>query len=290
GARLRPGPRMRPRPRGLGLRAARGRRGRAAAAQAGDQARPRDDRGSSRGAPAVARAPRSRAILGAIRPQDDAVSGDSRRPFDPQGIFGAVLDALVEPVLMVDGNGGVERVNAAAVHLLAADRDVGRPIAEHLARVRVRTPDGAQLPSALHPIARARAQRQAVIGAELSLEIDGRGLTCLVNAVILPAADDIRGDRVLAVFHDITEAARLEREVARQAARLEAIVHLVDEGIFVVNDEARLVFVNDAGRRMLEFSEGMSLEERVRRLPLFDSEGRLLPAASYPSSRGLAGG
>ena len=217
------------------------------------------------------------------------MSGDSRRPFDPQGIFGAVLDALVEPVLMVDGNGVVERVNAAAVHLLAADRDVGRPIAEHLARVRVRTPDGAQLPSALHPIARARAQRQAVIGAELSLEIDGRGLTCLVNAVILPAADDIRGDRVLAVFHDITEAARLEREVARQAARLEAIVHLVDEGIFVVNDEARLVFVNDAGRRMLEFSEGMSLEERVGRLPLFDSEGRLLPAASYPSSRGLAG-
>jgi PAS domain S-box-containing protein len=217
------------------------------------------------------------------------VSGDSRRPLDPQGIFGAVLDALVEPVLMVDGNGVVERVNAAAVHLLAADRDVGRPIAEHLARVRVRTPDGAQLPPALHPIARARAQRQAVIGAELSLEIDGRGLTCLVNAVILPAADDLRGDRVLAVFHDITEAARLEREVARQAARLEAIVHLVDEGIFVVNEEARLVFVNDAGRRMLEFSEGMSLEERVRRLPLFDSEGRLLPAASYPSSRGLAG-
>src|SRR4029434_346238 len=82
---------------------------------------------------------------------------------------------------------------------------------------------------------------------------------------------------------------RAEREVPRQAARLEAIVHLVDEGIFVVNDEARLVFVNDAGRRMLEFSEGMSLEERVRGLPLFDAEGRLLPAASYPSSRGLAG-
>src|SRR4030095_13056775 len=137
---------------------------------------------------------------------------------------------------------------------------VARPSSERRARVRVRTPDGAQLPSALHPIARARAQRQAVIGAELSLEIDGRGLTCLVNAVILPAADDIRGDRVLAVFHDITEAARLEREVARQAARLEAIVHLVDEGIFVVNDEARLVFVNDAGRRVVAVRRGRVVE------------------------------
>src|SRR5262249_48335427 len=149
--------------------------------------------------------------------------------------------------------------------------------------------DGPRVPPALHAIARARTQRQAAIGAELSLEIDGRVLTCLVNAVILPADDDARGDRVIAVFHDITEAARLEREVARQSARLEAVVHLVDEGIFVVNDEARLVFVNETGRRMLDCSEGMSLEERVRRLPLFDSEGRLLPGSSYPSSRGLAG-
>ena len=45
------------------------------------------------------------------------------------------------------------------------------------------------------------------------------------------------GRRVLAVFHDVTEAARLEREVASQAARLEAIVHLVDEGVFVVDDD-----------------------------------------------------
>jgi PAS domain S-box-containing protein len=217
------------------------------------------------------------------------VSGESRGLFDPQSIFGAVLDALVEPVLMVDASGLVERVNAAAVHLLGADRDIGRPIAEHLARVRARTPDGAQLPAALHPIARALAHGQAVIGAELSLEVDGRTLTCLVNAVTLPATDESGGDRVLAVFHDVTEAARLEREVASQAARLQAIVHLVDEGVFVINEEGRLVFVNVAGRRILDFSEGMSLEERVRRQPLFDLDGRLLPASAYPSSRGLRG-
>jgi PAS domain S-box-containing protein len=217
------------------------------------------------------------------------VSGDFRRPFDPQSIFGTVLDALVEPVLMLDEHGVVERVNAAAVHLLAADRDVGRPLADHLARVRARTPDGAELAGPAHPIARTLAHGQAVIGAELSLEIDGRALTCLVNAVPLPAGGDGHGDRVLAVFHDITESARLEREMARQAARLEAVVHLVDEGIFVVDDESRLVFVNDAGRRILDFGEGMSLEERVRRQPLFDLEGHVLPASAYPSSRGLAG-
>ena len=190
---------------------------------------------------------------------------------------------------MVDGRGLIERVNAAAVHILGADRDVGRHISEHLARVRARTPDGSPLPPPLHPIARALAQRQAVIGAELLLEIEGRPLTCLVNVVTLPADDPSLSERVLAVFHDITEAARLEREVARQTTRLAAIVDLVDEGIFVVDEDARLVFVNEAGGQMLDFTEGMTLQERVRRQPLFDQDGRQLPASAYPSSRGLRG-
>ena len=213
---------------------------------------------------------------------------DSRKPRDSQGIIGAVLDALVEPVLLVDAAGVVERVNVAAIHVLGADRDVGRPIGEHLQRVHARTPDGLSVPPALHPIVRALAQRQAVIGAELQMEIDGRSLTCLVNAVPLPS-DGGDDDRVLAVVHDITEAARLEREVARQASRLQAIVHLVDEGIFVFDHGGRLVFMNDAGRRIFDFAEGMSLDDRARRQPLFDLEGRPLPASAYPSARGLRG-
>ena len=65
------------------------------------------------------------------------MSLDPRTPLDPPGIIGAVLDALVEPVLLVGAAGIVERVNIAAVHVLGADRDLGRPITEHLARVDV---------------------------------------------------------------------------------------------------------------------------------------------------------
>jgi PAS domain S-box-containing protein len=217
------------------------------------------------------------------------VSPESPGPLDLQGAFGAVLDALVEPVLVVDAAGLVERVNAAAVQVLGADRDVGRPISAHLTRVRAHTPTGTPLPPALHPIARALAQRQAVIGAELHLEIEGRSLTCLVNAVTLPADESGRTGPVLAIFHDVTEAARLEREVASQAARLEAIVHLVDEGILVVDDQNKLVFVNEAGRQMLGATEGMTLDERARHQPLLDPDGQRLPASAYPSSRGLRG-
>jgi len=216
------------------------------------------------------------------------VSLHARKPLDPDGILGAVLDALVEPVIVVGLDGVVQLANVAAVQVLGAERDVGRPIGEHLVRVSARTPDGSHLPPALHPIARALAQRQAVIGAELLLDVEGRTLTCLVNAVPLsPGASGAGG--VLAVFHDITESARLEREVARQAARLAAIVHLVDEGVFVVDADSRLVFMNDAGRRMLDFREGMTLDERVRHKPMLDPEGRPVPASAYPSSRGFRG-
>jgi signal transduction histidine kinase/CheY-like chemotaxis protein len=209
---------------------------------------------------------------------------DARKLPDPAAVFGTVLDALVEPVMLVGADGVVVRVNAAAVQVLGADRDVGRPVREYLARVDARTPDGVPLPTALHPIARALAQRQAVIGAELSLVIDGRSLTCLVNAVPLPS-----GEGLLAVFHDVTEPQRLERELARQAARLQAIVHLVDEGVFVVDGESRLVFINEAGQHLFDFHQGMTAAERRDRRPLADADGRPLAPAAYPSSRGLRG-
>jgi signal transduction histidine kinase len=215
------------------------------------------------------------------------VSSHAREPLDPDGILAAVLDALVEPVIVIGPDGVVQRANAAAVQVLGAERDVGRPIEDHLTRVGARTPDGARLPPALHPITRALAQRQAVIGAELLLDVDGRALTCLVNAVPLSSGGSSGG--VLAVFHDITESARLEREVARQTARLAAIVHLVDEGVFVVDADTRLVFMNEAGRRMLDFREGMSLDERVRHQPMLDPEGRPVPADAYPSARAFRG-
>jgi len=217
------------------------------------------------------------------------VSPESRWPLEFQGVFGAILDALVEPVLVVGADGVVELANAAAVQALGADRDVGRPLAEHFARVGVRTPDGQPLPPSLHPIARALAQHQAVIGAELLVDADeARTLTCLINAVPLPARAGAPAG-VLAVFHDVTESARLEHEVAAQAARLQAIVDLVDEGIAVLGADNRLVFINDAGRRMLGFAEGMSLDERAGRAPLLDAEGRPLTPEAYPSARGLRG-
>ena len=218
------------------------------------------------------------------------MSQESQRAPQAQGVFGAVLDALVDPVLVVLTDRVVDLANTAAVQILGAAADVGRPLSDHLARVSARTPDGQPLPTPLHPISRALAQGQAVIGAELLVEVEtGRTLTCLINAVPLPATAGGSSPGVLAVYHDVTEPARLERELAAQAARLQAIVDLVDEGVALFDADSRLVFVNGPGRRLFGFSDGMDLEARTRRAPLLDRDGRPLPTAAYPSSRGLRG-
>ncbi|HUF91047.1 MAG TPA: ATP-binding protein [Candidatus Limnocylindria bacterium] len=208
-------------------------------------------------------------------------------PVDPRTIFDAVLDALVEPVLVTDDAGVITYANPIALRCFGVDKHIGRPIAEHLARLRIRTTDGQPLPPALHPIPRALAQGQAVIGAELSIASDDGESTYVVNTVPLRAAGRLAG--TVSVFHDVTTAARLEREVADHATRLEAIVNLVSDGVFMIGLDGVLRFTNTMGREMLGLQPGGTFEARMGSLRLTDLEGRPLPAGDYPSSRALRG-
>src|SRR5688572_12882017 len=85
-------------------------------------------------------------------------------PVDPRTIFDAALDALVEPVVVTDGAGVISYANPIAVRSFGVDKHIGRPVGEHLTCLRIRTTDGQPLPPELHPISRALAHRQAVIG------------------------------------------------------------------------------------------------------------------------------
>jgi nitrogen-specific signal transduction histidine kinase len=129
---------------------------------------------------------------------------------DPTTILGAVLDALVEPILITDAEGRLTFANASAAHALGAAGDVGRAVDELLDRHPARTPDGAPVAAALHPIRRALAQGQAVIGAELTLELEGRPATFLVNSV--PLRDETgRLTGTVSMFHDVTGASSSAR-------------------------------------------------------------------------------
>jgi len=208
---------------------------------------------------------------------------------DPTTLLGAVLDALVEPVLVSDADGRLTFANATAVRTLDAARDVGRPVSELLARHPARTPDGAALEPSLHPIARALAQAQTVIGAELTLDLDGRAAIFLVNVVPLrDAQGGLTG--TVSVFHDVTGARRLEREAAEHAAQLTTLVDLVHEGIFIIAADGGLLFTNGLGRQLLgDMPPGELPRERIKRLSIRDVHGRLLSGEQLPSARALKG-
>jgi signal transduction histidine kinase/CheY-like chemotaxis protein len=206
---------------------------------------------------------------------------------DPIAISGAALDALVEPVLMTDAGGRLTFANATAARVFGTDGHMGRPVGELLARFPTRTADGGSLAPALHPIIRALAQRQAVIGAELTLELGAGPVTYLVNTV--PLRDG--ADGIVAVFHDVTEARRLEREATEQAIRLQALVDVVDEGIYIFSADGRPIFINALGRDLLgdPTFETMTAADRARALRITDVHGAVLQTADLPSSRALRG-
>ena len=208
---------------------------------------------------------------------------------DPTTVLGVVLDALVEPVLVTDAEGRLTFANATATRTLGAARDVGRPVGELLDRYPARTPDGGRLAPALHPIRRALAQGQAMIGAELTLELEGRPATFLVNTVPLRDAD-ARLTGTVSVFHDVTGARQLEREAAEHAAQLMTVVDLVNEGIFILGADGRLLFTNGLGRELLgNMPPGEHPADRVKRFAMREADGSPLAPQRLPSFRALRG-
>jgi signal transduction histidine kinase/CheY-like chemotaxis protein len=208
---------------------------------------------------------------------------------DPTTVLGAALDALVEPVLITDAQGGLTFANATAARVLGAARDVGRPVSDLLDRLPARTPDGGALAPALHPIRRALAQEQAVIGAELTIDLEGRPATFLVNTVPLRDAEG-RLTGSVSVFHDVTGARQLEREAAEHAARLQTVVDLVNEGIFILAADGALLFTNGVGRSLLgAMPPGERPADRIGRLRMRAVDGTPLPPEQLPSYRALHG-
>jgi signal transduction histidine kinase len=207
---------------------------------------------------------------------------------DPSVLLGAALNALVEPVLVTDASGLLTFVNTAAMHAFGADKDVGQPVVAFLERFPARRADGQPMPAALHPVRRAQAQAEAVIGAELTLTIEGEPAVYVVNAVPLRGVSGMTG--VLATFHDVTGARRLEREAAEHAARLETLVDLVDEGVFIIDVDDTLLFANGRGREILaDMPSGERPADRARRLDMRDAQGVPLGAERLPSFRALHG-
>jgi signal transduction histidine kinase/ActR/RegA family two-component response regulator len=206
---------------------------------------------------------------------------------DPISISAAALDALVEPALLTDADGRLAFANATAIHAFGAAAHVGRPLVTLLSRFPAQTADGTAITAARHPIVRAAEQRQALIGLELTLTLASGPVTYLVST--RPVGDGAAGSMI--VFRDVTAVRRLEREADEHAARLQALVELVDQAIFIVDADGRVLFINALGHEQMGdvALELLSPLERARALEMSELDGRLIAPEDLPFNRAMRG-
>jgi signal transduction histidine kinase/ActR/RegA family two-component response regulator len=198
-----------------------------------------------------------------------------------------VLNALTEIVFFTDGEGTLTFANAPAGERFGLDKYLGVPLFDAPVPVTMSSPDGPSVPPGEHPVRRVLATHQPVTGFKLSVKVGDDRFWYVMNTVPLWEGGRFAG--TASVLHDVTIATRLETELADHAARLEAIVNLVNDSVFVIGADGKLLFANAVGQELLGLPDNVGLEERARRLQLRDVDDVPVPPAMFPSSRALAG-
>jgi PAS domain S-box-containing protein len=222
------------------------------------------------------------------------VGPTNRTPVRGAARLAAILDALPDALLLVDGSGAIVNANAAALGLFegeSAQRLLGRQLAEVLPGLgrSVATPGSA--PAALPPGASAALDPRAQAGAPVrrppermaARRTDGSIFPAEVTTAELAEDDD--SELILHVVRDLTGVLDVEAELRRQQRQIELILRAASEGIIGVDHEGRIVLVNPAGAKILRYRAadlgGQNVHEllthsRADGTPLPDSECPLL--------------
>ena len=201
----------------------------------------------------------------------------------------AVLAAVVEPVMITDGAGVATYANPAGVRRFAWDKLVGVDAAERLARWPMCKADRSPVSAAEDPVARVLATGTHVLDFRCAVETaSGRFEWFTVNVTPLVEASGVVG--TVTVLHDVTDAVRLEADLADHAARLEAIVDQASDGVFIVDVDGRVLFTNAVGELVIgPVSSTETPRERTHRLDIRGLDGTPLPAERLPSTLALQG-
>jgi len=178
----------------------------------------------------------------------------------------AVYEAMSCAVMVVDEGGVAREANCAACHLLGVSR--AELIGQTLAAVTgdsIRE-DGSPLPVAARPtglaLAGGRAVRDVVFGLTLR---DGTRRWLQADAVPLPDADGVVHS-VVTSFVDASARKRAEEELRHQLAFTAAITGSLGEGVYALDLDGRVTFMNAEAERLL----GWSVED-LRGRPIHDT-------------------
>jgi PAS domain S-box-containing protein len=187
----------------------------------------------------------------------------SSRPTRGAARLAAILDALPDAVLLVNGNGTVVNANAIAVETLQAPGAplVGRGLLDIIPDFDPRRIPGSMRrpeedPTVRTPPTRMYARRTD--GVELPVEVTSAGLNsgrtpyAYASSVEAAFADDYSGEELLVlVVRDLSGTLDTEAELVRQQRQTEMILRAASEGVVGVDTAGRIVLVNPAAAQIL---------------------------------------
>ncbi|WP_404869170.1 PAS domain-containing protein [Kitasatospora griseola] len=184
----------------------------------------------------------------------------SSRPTRGAARLAAILDALPDPLLLVNSNGTVVDVNKAAVESLQAPGTslVGRGVLDLLPEF-----DPSRIPGSMRPPASetqslelpVRMTARRTDGTTFAVEVSGNdfkdeGGGEAHGFLSFTTTDQ---DLLLLLVRDLSTRLGVESELRRQHKQTEMILRAAAEGVLGVDLEGRVVLVNPAAAHILDF-------------------------------------
>jgi PAS domain S-box-containing protein len=178
------------------------------------------------------------------RRQIESLAREAQRQADE---VQAIITAIIDPLVVVDAEGTVQKANPAAAAVYGLD-PVGVHRRDLSGLLCVRHPDGRSALDEELATSQAMQDKKIVRQHYQFATPDGRNLTIVACAAPLFDGDQVLG--AVLVWHDMTEREQLLAQLAEEQARLAAIIDNAPEGIVVVDAKARVVLANPAAARL----------------------------------------
>jgi PAS domain S-box-containing protein len=211
----------------------------------------------------------------------------------------AIFEAQADGVGVYDLQARFVRANTALRDLLGLDVDAeypSLPLEERAQRLLLFDEQGRQLPLDEWP--QWRVLRGEILAGASAMDarvrtLDGRELWISITGAPVRAADG-RATGTVLIARDVTARRALERQLAEQAAELEAIFEAMADGVLVHDAQGRVLRVNQAYRDLMGVEAdpdhfARSIDERVRRLRVLNEQGHPIPEEHSVSRRVLSG-
>ena len=211
-----------------------------------------------------------------------------------------LLDTVPSLLFVVDSDVRIHHLNSAASHLIDADTKavLMRRGGDVLHCIHAgETPGGCGHAPACRDCVVRNSVRDAANGnrvcrASTTMELvtpDG-AVEVHLQITASPMEYD-KNNYVLLVMEDISELKRVEEALRSSEAKLRNITEVIGEGIYVLDGQGRLTFMNPEAEKLLGWSEAELLGREMHEVIHFQkADGTPLPEADCPVLRAISSG